>query len=130
MSTIYSTGDEDLWVLGWLSSLCVSSAVYHSKHYVLFCCKVWTFLLQYWLKIFFQIKFCWSLQPFDLLFMFRPTSHANPCRRYSHERVNTVFICFFFFFTLFFQNETDTYSGVNIDLKVVKPKNIKLKNFL
>ena len=31
----------------------------------------------------------------------------------------------FCFFTLFFQNETDTYSGVNIDLKVVKPKNIE-----
>ena len=33
-------GDEDLRILWWLSSFCISCALYHSKHYVLLCCKV------------------------------------------------------------------------------------------
>ena len=36
----FLTGDEDLWVLWWLSPLCISCTLYHGKHYVLFCCEV------------------------------------------------------------------------------------------
>lgn len=36
----FLTGDEDIWVLWWLSPLCISCTLYHGKHYVLFCCEV------------------------------------------------------------------------------------------